>query len=128
MAGPNSYSLQGSQLSIGYNTGVAVGLGAFFYQDAFQTLTFAQDQLRVVTSEIGTLLTVTLRITPDLGSTSFTLVVPTVSGQGLEAPIPIQTLGVTTLHRLFLGRGPSQEQTELYTVTALAGTARYIPL
>jgi hypothetical protein len=31
---PNVYALQGPQLVVGYSTGVASGLGPFYYQDA----------------------------------------------------------------------------------------------
>jgi hypothetical protein len=41
--------------------------------------------------------------------------------------VQINTVGITTLHR-FLLSPTAQGQTELYTVTDLAGTAIFIPL
>lgn len=130
MFSPNLYQLQGAQLSIAYATGVAEGLGPFFYQDPHQTLTFPENELRIVATEIGTLVTVTLhRATVlNLGSTTFTLLVPDVNLEGeFPHPVSIQTIGITTLHRPALppfNRG----QTEVYTTTQLTGTATYLPL
>lgn len=124
---PNAYSLQGSQLSIGYFTGVASGLGPFFYQDPHQTTRFQQSDLNIVTSEIGILVTVTIHKTAPFASTTFTLLVPIVTlGEGL-GPLAINTVGITTLHRLLFFPN-EQAQTELYTVTNLTGTASFIPL
>jgi hypothetical protein len=124
---PNIYSLQGPQLAISYATGVAVGLGPFYYQDAHQTLRFQQSDLNIVISEIGTLVTVLIHKSVGFGSTTFTLLVPNVTlGEGF-GPLQINTVGITTLHR-FLISPTAQGQTELYTVTALTGTATFIPL
>ncbi|HWW97243.1 MAG TPA: hypothetical protein VNY74_06090 [Edaphobacter sp.] len=124
---PNVYSLQGSQLAVSYATGVAVGLGPFYYQDAHQTIRFQQSDLNIVTSEIGTLVTVLIHKSVGFGSTTFTLLVPNVTlGEGF-GPVQINTVGITTLHR-FLLSPTAQGQTELYTVTDLAGTAIFIPL
>jgi hypothetical protein len=46
---PNVYSLHGSQLTVGYATGVAAAMGPFLYQDdAFQATRLDQNQLNVV--------------------------------------------------------------------------------
>jgi hypothetical protein len=127
MAGtPNAYQLQGPQLSIGYFTGVASGLGPFFYQDAHQTVVFQESEIRTVASELGTLVTVTIRRVIEFGSTTFTLLVPNVTLNGL-GPVTISTVGITTLHRLLVFPG-LHGQTELYTVSSLTGTASFIPL
>ena len=128
MLNPNLYNLQGSQLSIGYATGVAEGLGPFFYQDPHQTLTFQESELRIVATEFGTLVTVTIRQLLRLGSTTFTLLVPDVNLEGeFPHPVPITTIGITTLHRP--GLPPfNRGEREVYTVAQLTGTATFIPL
>jgi hypothetical protein len=122
---PDLYQLRGAQLHITYSTTSFVGKPSFVYQDATQTLTFEGDQIRTVATEIGTLVTVTLRMTTDSGSTSFTLLVPRVN-LGSSHQAPIHTEGITTLHRFSVVPAFNQGQTELYTVTPLTGTASFI--
>ena len=64
MVSPNVYTLRGPQLSIAYATGAAAGLGPFFYQDPHLTRKFSEEELRIVATEIGTLVTVTIRKVP----------------------------------------------------------------
>jgi hypothetical protein len=96
------------------------------YQDAHQSLRFYDDDVRTVSvGDLGTIVTVTLVLTVDTGSTSFSLLIPQVL-QFLP-PAAIQTEGITTRHKLlpasFVG-----SQRETYTVTELSGTARSDPL
>ncbi|HSZ29604.1 MAG TPA: hypothetical protein VK784_07595 [Pseudonocardiaceae bacterium] len=122
---PDFYQLQGAQLHITYSTTSFDGKPRFVYQDALRTLTFEGDQIRTVTTEIGMLVTVTTLITIDSGSTTFTLLVPTVN-LGLTNQAPIQTEGITTIHRFSIVPAFNQGQTELYTVTPLTGTASLV--
>jgi hypothetical protein len=122
---PDSYQLHGAQLHITYSTTSFVGKPHFVYQDASQTLTFEGDQIRTVTTEIGILVTVTIHRTPDSGSTTFTLLVPTVN-LGPSNQASIHTEGITTIHRFSIVPVFNQGQTELYTVTPLTGTASFV--
>src|SRR5262245_54302748 len=84
---PNLYQLQGEALHVTYATSGIDGLPHFSYQDAHQTLSFKGDEIRVAETEIGMLVTVSIRRTIDSGATSFTLLVPTVNvEQGGSAP------------------------------------------
>jgi hypothetical protein len=122
---PNLYLLHGHHLHITYSTSGIDGKPHFQYHDSFQTLPFSGDEIRTLASEIGTLVTVTIRLTIDSGSTSFTLVVPHVNlDQSHHAHIT--TFGVTTLHRLSLVPAFNQGQTELYTLTELSGAASLV--
>jgi hypothetical protein len=122
---PDLYQLRGAALHITYSTTSFVGKPRFVYQDALQTLTFEGDQIRTVVTEIGTLSTVTIRMTVDSGSTSFTLLVPRVN-LGSSNHAPIHTEGITTIHRFSVVPALNQGQTELYTVTPLTGTASFV--
>ena len=124
---PNIYQLHGHHLSVTYSTGDLGSIKSLEYHDVFQTLIFKGDQIRTVVSEIGTLVTVTIRLTVDSGSTSFTLLVPTVNLPGPNTHAHITTEGITTLHRFSINPKLNQGQTELYTVTQLTGTAEAIP-
>jgi hypothetical protein len=70
---------------------------------------------------------VTIHKTAPFASTTFTLLVPNVTlGEGF-GPLAINTVGITTLHRLLFFPN-EQAQTELYSVADLTGTASFIPL
>jgi hypothetical protein len=127
MATPNIFQLQGHQLVVTYSTGELGSIKAFEYQDAFQMRMFKGDEIRTVQTEIGTLVSVTIRISVDNGSTSFTLLVPTVNLPGPNSRANITTEGITTIHRFSVIPRFNQGQTELYSVTQLTGFAEAVP-
>lgn len=122
---PDFYQLHGDHLHITYSTTSFDGKPRFDYQDASQTLTFEGDQIRTVTTEIGALVTVTICMTIDRGSTTFTLFVPTVN-LGSSNQARVHTEAITTIHRFSIVPAFNQGQTELYTVTPLTGTASFV--
>jgi hypothetical protein len=124
-ATPNLYQLHGSHLSITYSTTGIDGKPHLAYHDAVRLLHFTGDQIRSVTTEIGTLVTVTILLTVDAGSTTFTLLVPHVNlDQTNQAHI--STEGITTRHRFSIFPLADLGQTQVYTVTPLTGTARLV--
>jgi hypothetical protein len=123
---PNVYELQGDHLHVSYVTTGKTGKPRFSYQDANQSLSFTGDQIRTATTEIGTLVTVTLHMAVDSGSTSFTLLVPHVNLTKPGTNAQIQTIGITTAHQLALLRIGGKGQTQLYTETQLSGTASFV--
>ena len=125
---PNQYHLHGGGIAVSY---FPEGFGPLppgprarlIYQDALRSLSFAGGDVRTVeVPDLGTTVSVTLVGTVDLGSTTFSLVVPHVLVPLPGGAVPVQTEGITTVHRTFLA-GPGQAQRETYTVTPLAGTA-----
>jgi hypothetical protein len=117
---PNLYQLSGKHLNITYSTSGIDGKPHFSYQDLQQTLSFTGDQIRSVETEIGTLVSVTIRMTVDTGGSTFSLLLPRVNIPG-EQSVPIQTIGITTLHRFSIL--PINGQLDFYTVTRLHGSA-----
>jgi hypothetical protein len=131
MAAANTYAFQAPQLQIGYSTLPEFG---FFYQDAQRTLRFFGQELRLVKTEIGELVTVTIQPghAPgqlNIGMTSFTLLIPNVElGDGF-GPLPINSLAIYTLHvPPIFSVHPFPQQSERYTEVALTGTARFLIL
>jgi hypothetical protein len=132
---PNLYKLSNSQyagdgkLNVSYLThsGPATqqfpqGPPRFTYDDGNQTLSFAGTEVDVAQTELGTIVSVVIRRTIDLGSTTFSLLVPRVNlvpGQ----PAAIQTDGITANHKLPLAPGLGQGQQDEFSVTPLQGTA-----
>jgi hypothetical protein len=117
---PNLYQLSGKHLNITYSTTGIDGKPHFSYQDLQQTLSFTGDQIRSVVTEIGTLVSVTIRMTVDTGGTTFSLLLPRVNIPG-EQSVPVETVGITTLHRFSVL--PINGQRDFYTVTRLQGSA-----
>ena len=123
----HSNVIQGGEFSINiaYSTSGIDGKPHLQYQDTHQTLQFSGEQIRTVDTEIGTLVTVTLHITPDSGSTTFTLFVPKVN-LGQSNQIHIRTFGVTTMHRFSLIPILNVGQTQTYSTVQMNGTAELV--
>ena len=92
----------------------------FTYQDLQQTLSFSGDEIRSSETEVGMLVSVTIRMTRDTGGTTFSLLIPRVDIPG-ETSVPIQTVGITTLHKFSIL--PENGQHDFYTSTRLRGSA-----
>jgi hypothetical protein len=127
---PNQYHLEGRGITVSY---FPQGEGPVFpdrgrlrltYQDAHQSRAFFDADVRTVDVEdLGTVVSVTLILTVDTGSTTFSLLIPQVDLPDQPQPsVFIRTEGITTVHRAFVGL-IGHPQAETYTVTALHGTA-----
>jgi hypothetical protein len=117
---PNLYQLSGEHLAVTYSTSGLDGKPHFTYQDQQQTLNFSGNQIRSVESDVGTLVSVTIRLTVDSGGVSFSVLLPRVNLPG-EQSVPISTDGITTLHKFSVI--PVTGQRDFYTVTPLTGSA-----
>jgi hypothetical protein len=120
---PNQYQFSGKHLHISYSTSGFDGRPHFTYQDQQRTLGFSGDEIRTAESEIGTLVTVTIRLSIDAGGTSFSIILPRVDIPG-EQSISVQTYGITTIHKF--SPIPMSGQRDFYTVTPLVGSASVV--
>ncbi|HEV3042197.1 MAG TPA: hypothetical protein VHA33_30840 [Candidatus Angelobacter sp.] len=120
---PNLFRLHGHNLQVTYSTSGFDGIPHLQYHDAFQTLHFSGDQIRTQPTEIGTLVTVTIRMTVDSGSTAFTLLVPNVNLEEETNMVDITTFGITTIRRFSIVPEFNEGQLDSYAVTELRGTA-----
>ena len=88
---------------------------------------FTGSEIRVAeVPDLGTLVSVTILLTVDSGSTTFTMLLPRVNlaaPPALPAAVPVTTDGVTTLHRFSTVLALQHGQQEFYTVSPLQGTA-----
>jgi len=121
----NLYELSGGGIHITYSTTSFGGFPIFTYQDSSQSKQFSGNQIRTVQTEIGTLVTVTTFLTVDSGSTTFTVLIPTVNLRSSDS-VAIWTDGIATVHRFLVVGPPLQGQTEIYTVYPLSGTASFV--
>ncbi|QEL14594.1 hypothetical protein [Limnoglobus roseus] len=124
---PNVYHLHGGGIHVTYSTTSISGQPLFSYHDTHGSHNFMGDQITVEKTSIGNLVTVVLRLTPDAGSTSFSVLIPIVNLTGPTHPSPVQTEGITTIHRFSINPALLHGQIELYHVTPLHGTANQVP-
>jgi hypothetical protein len=122
---PNLFELSGDGIQVTYSTTGFDGKPHFGYHDAHTTKSFTGNEIRTVKTEIGTFVTVTLNLTVDFGSTSFSVMIPDVNLRFSDS-VNIDTFGVTTLHRFSI-IGPPNGQIEVYTRHSLHGTASLVP-
>jgi hypothetical protein len=124
---PNLFQLSAHHLHVSYALSGPGGKPTLTYQDATQSLSFlGADQIAVTTSDLGTLVTVYLRRTVDTGSTTFTLLVPTVSLPQGTTSAPVHTQGIVAVHRRSPIPALNSGQLETYSVHALGGTASFV--
>ncbi|MEH1829902.1 MAG: hypothetical protein V7L22_31960 [Nostoc sp.] len=123
---PDFYQFQGKNVNITYSTTSFTGKPLFTYKDKQQTLNFTgNEQIRTVETEIGTLVTVTIRQTVDTGNTLFTLIVPRVN-LGNSQSATVETKGITTTNRFSAIAKFNQGQIQTYTIIPLTGTAQAV--
>jgi len=121
---PNLFDLAGDGISVSYASTSFSGKPLLSYHDGFQSKSFVGDQIRTVETEIGTLVTVTIFLTVDSGSTTFSILIPVVNLRTSDSA-PITTYGITTLHRFSI-IGPPQGQAEFSTAHQMSGTASFV--
>jgi hypothetical protein len=121
---PNLYQLSGEGLQISYLMIAIDGKAHLIYQDPNQMLHFSGEEIHRVETDLGAVVSVTIRRTVDMGSTTFTVLLPRVSLVG-EQSIPIRTDGITTLHKFSVAPTLNHGQLEFYTITRLEGSASH---
>ena len=122
---PNLYQLRGQHLHVTYTTTSIDGHPTLSYQDAHLAKSFRGDEIRAVECDLGTLVSVTLRMTVDVGSTSFSLFIPRMRVVP-ATNTALNTYGVTTIHSTPFAPQVSQGQLDTYSIVALHGTAEAV--
>jgi hypothetical protein len=123
---PNHFELAGEYTQITYSTTSITGQPQLHYQDQQRDVNVTGDDIRSLETEIGTLVTVTLEVIPDLHTLTLTLLVPQINlNDGNESPL--STLAILTTHRTSIG-GPGlvEGQLQTYEAVALEGTASLV--
>ncbi|HEY6969266.1 MAG TPA: hypothetical protein VJA94_08680 [Candidatus Angelobacter sp.] len=123
---PDVYELSGGDLHVNYATTSMTGQPYFSYQDGNHKLSFKGKEIQQEKSEIGTLVTVRIRMTVDSGSTTFTLLLPTVRLANSSHTAQIHAIGITTEHRFSVIPAMNLGQKETYKTTELSGTAKLV--
>ena len=122
---PTTWNLSNTATGLQVSYSVA-GPNLHYHQGAV-VKDFTGNQIRVAEApDLGTLVSVTIQMVVDSGSTTFTMLLPIVNlpaPPALPAAVPVTTDGVTTLHRFSTVLALQHGQQEFYTVTPLQGTA-----
>ena len=125
LAQANLFSLSGSNIYVDYSPSSINGQPRLSYHDPVRNLSFAGSDIRTAeVPDIGTIVSVTLAITVDVGSTTFSVFIPHVIVP-TGGTNPVTTEGITTIHRLPFGPTlPGQR--EVYRVVRLSGVANHL--
>jgi hypothetical protein len=122
---PNSYDLQGTGVSINYSTSSIAGNPQLTYKKGRQTLNFSGDEIGVLDTQLGKLITVTIAKTVDRGFTSFSFLLPTIELAAASSKQSFRTIGITTVHKTTIG-GPVKGAQQTYKSIELSGVARSV--
>lgn len=122
---PNQYDLRGQGISISYSTSSIAGQPQLSFKKSRQSLTFSGDEIGVLDTPIGTLITVTIAQTVDRGFTSFSFLLPTIELSTAPAKQSFRTIGITTVHKTTIA-GPVKGPQQSYKVVQLRGTAKRV--
>ncbi|MEO6704190.1 MAG: hypothetical protein ABI140_18380 [Jatrophihabitantaceae bacterium] len=109
---PNFYTLAGRGIAITIAMSGIDGKPQVTYHDSRQAVSFhGPDEVDVLDSPLGTLVSITTVRSVDLGSTSFTVILPAINLAG-GGSHQLETIGIITLHRTTIaGLGHSQLST-----------------
>lgn len=126
MVQANLFELQDLSLKITYSSSSFDGKPQLTYKKGATTRTFHGAEVRHLKTEIGTVVSVTLKAVPDLATTVFSLLVPQVNVvEGHKAAI--QTKAIETIVRTTIG-GPNlvPGQVQTYKTYSLQGNASHV--
>ena len=126
MTEPNLYHLSGHHVSVDYTTTGIEGKPRLHYQDASRSLQFQGDEIESTPTEAGTVVSITIARTVDVGYTSFSVLLPRVNVPSPHSSPAVHTIGITTIHRSSLAPPLDHGQRDTYTVVHLIGTAQTV--
>ena len=122
---PNQYDLQGPGISVSYSTSSLVGKPQLSFKKGRQTLTFTGDQIGVLDTQVGTLITVTIAKTVDRDFTTFSFLLPTIQLSTASSKQSFRTIGLITVNKTTIA-GPVKGSQQTYKSVALRGSARQV--
>lgn len=123
----NLFSLGNNSIKISYAASSLDGKPQLSYQKGQTVLHFRGSQIRAKQTEIGTLLSVTLKSSPDLKTIVFSILLPQVNVPANAADVQVNVKGIETTNKTTIG-GPNlvKGQVQTYKVYSLKGTAQSV--
>lgn len=123
----NLFTLHNATLKISYSASSLDGKPQLSYTKGGTTLNFRGNQVRHKPTEIGTLISVTLKAIPDSRTVVFSLLLPLVNVPDDRPSIAVSIKAIETTNRTSIA-GPKlvKGQVQTYKVYSLKGTAQSV--
>jgi len=121
---PNLYELTGYDTQVTYSTTGITGQPQLSFKNKVFNKNFTGGEIRTEDSELGKLVSVTLKPSVDTGTTSMTLLVPSVA-LGNQTSQPLHTLCIISVHTGPIAPGHVGAR-RTYESVALNGTAKLV--
>ncbi len=127
MSQANLFDLHNSSIKISYSASSLDGKPQLSYKKGSVSLNFRGSQIRAKQTEIGTLLSVTLKSVPDLRTVVFTIILPQVNIGDNHAAVAVNVKAIETTSKTSIG-GPNlvKGQVQTYKLYTLKGTAQSV--
>jgi hypothetical protein len=122
---PNQYQIQGQGVRIGYSTSSITGKAQLSFKKGPKTLNFTGNEIGLLDTKIGALITVTIATKPDRSFTTFSFLLPTIELSKESAKQSFRTVGITTIHKTTIA-GPVKGVQQIYKSVQLRGTAQHV--
>jgi hypothetical protein len=121
----NTFMVRNRRISVAFSATSITGQPLMQFKDRKHEVSVRGDEIRVVETEIGTLVTITLEPDADAGGLLFTLVVPRVVLASPQGEQTVATQGFYTRSRL-IPRLPANVQLQTYDAEELRGSASFV--
>jgi hypothetical protein len=121
----NMYELENRTVSVTFSATSITGDPLMHYKDRQREVNARGDEIRVVESEIGTLVSITLEPDADAGSLIFSVLIPRVVIAQRGGEQPVVTQAIYTRSRL-PPRLSASVQLQTYDVVKLKGNASFV--
>lgn len=123
---PNKFVLNGENFFVTYSTTSLIGVPMLTYRASQKVLTFSGNDIRVLHSEIGDQVTVTIHAIPDLLSVTLTIIIPVINLPGTKQ-VQFWTKAIFTTHKTSIG-GPDliNGAIQSYRFEAVLGKASFV--
>lgn len=123
----NLFTLHSATLKISYSASSIDGKPLLSYQKGATTLNFRGSQIRHKPTEIGTLVSVTIKSIPDLRTTVFSLLLPLVNVPDNDPSVQVNVKAIETVNKSsIVGPKLVKGQVQTYKVFSLKGTAQSV--
>ena len=121
---PNLFQLRGEGVTATYSTTSIDGQPRFTYKKGRQTLSFGGNDIETANIGIGTLVSVIVARIPDKGSTTFSLLLPSIQLPDTKKQ-SFRTIGISTVTATTIAGPPAGVQ-QSYMTVALRGSAQQV--
>jgi len=121
----NTFMIRNRRVAVTFSATSITGEPLLQFKDRQHEVSVRGDELRLVETEVGTLVTVTLEPDADAGGLLFTLVVPRVVLASPQGEQTVATQGFYTRSRL-TPRLPANVQLQTYDAEDLRGSASFV--